>query len=88
MSIPFSISLLLPFLLTEKPIEQLQQIAHRLFPFARGLFEDKVSNVWCILHIAVKVKNILTFDQQLKLATGLTLITSILPCLKLLKDQS
>lgn len=26
----------------------LAQVLHRLFPFARGLFEDKVANVWCV----------------------------------------
>ncbi|KAF2088228.1 glycosyltransferase family 57 protein [Saccharata proteae CBS 121410] len=29
---------------------QLSQAIHRIFPFARGLFEDKVANVWCALH--------------------------------------
>lgn len=39
--------ILSPFLLyTSNPAVQLGQIAHRLFPFARGLFEDKVANVW------------------------------------------
>ena len=29
---------------------QLTQIIHRSFPFARGIFEDKVANLWCALH--------------------------------------
>lgn len=29
---------------------QLTQAIHRIFPFARGLFEDKVANLWCALH--------------------------------------
>lgn len=29
---------------------QLAQSIHRIFPFARGLFEDKVANFWCALH--------------------------------------
>ena len=33
-----------------QPIVQLAQSIHRIFPFARGLFEDKVANVWCALH--------------------------------------
>ncbi|KAF2146442.1 glycosyltransferase family 57 protein [Aplosporella prunicola CBS 121167] len=28
----------------------LAQSVHRIFPFARGLFEDKVANVWCAIH--------------------------------------
>lgn len=29
---------------------QLAQAIHRIFPFARGLFEDKVANIWCAIH--------------------------------------
>lgn len=28
------------------PLSQLQQVLHRIFPFARGIFEDKVANFW------------------------------------------
>nr|OQO32010.1 hypothetical protein B0A51_00809 [Rachicladosporium sp. CCFEE 5018] len=31
-------------------ITQLLQAVHRIFPFARGLFEDKVANIWCFVH--------------------------------------
>ncbi|KAF2432885.1 ALG6, ALG8 glycosyltransferase [Tothia fuscella] len=29
---------------------QLTQSIHRIFPFARGIFEDKVANLWCTIH--------------------------------------
>ena len=32
---------LLPFLLSDDPLKQISQILFRLFPFGRGLFEDK-----------------------------------------------
>jgi alpha-1,3-glucosyltransferase len=32
----------------------LLQVFHRMFPFARGLYEDKVSNVWCASSILIK----------------------------------
>ena len=34
---------------------QLTQAIHRIFPFARGLFEDKVANVWCAIHTIHKI---------------------------------
>ena len=34
---------------------QLSQIIHRVFPFARGLFEDKVANIWCSIHTLHKL---------------------------------
>ena len=36
-------------------ILQLTQSIHRIFPFARGLFEDKVANVWCAIHTLHKL---------------------------------
>jgi alpha-1,3-glucosyltransferase len=38
-------------------IQQAAQIIHRVFPFARGLFEDKVANFWCALNVVVKLRN-------------------------------
>lgn len=32
------------------------QVVHRIFPIYRGIFEDKVSNVWCIVNVFVKIK--------------------------------
>src|SRR3569833_80796 len=37
-------------------VEQLVQMVHRVFPFARGLFEDKVANFWCTANVLVKLK--------------------------------
>lgn len=36
-------------------ILQLRQSIHRIFPFARGIFEDKVANLWCCLHTVHKL---------------------------------
>lgn len=78
-----------PFILfTKDPVLQLSQILHRLFPFARGLFEDKVANVWFILHTLFKVKNTISSDALLKFAAGSTIFAATLPCLRLLRDQS
>lgn len=45
----------LPFPVSEKTfyypyLVQLLQAIHRIFPFSRGLFEDKVANIWCAIH--------------------------------------
>jgi alpha-1,3-glucosyltransferase len=37
------------------PVLQLAQSVHRIFPFARGLFEDKVANIWCAIHTVHKL---------------------------------
>ena len=35
----------------------LLHVLHRIFPFARGIFEDKVGNFWCASNVVVKWKN-------------------------------
>ena len=39
------------------PALQLTQVIHRIFPFARGIFEDKVANFWCALNVLLKLQN-------------------------------
>ena len=83
-----TVAVLSPFLLySDDPKKQIGQILFRLFPFGRGLFEDKVANIWCTLHTVLKIRNRLDHASQLKLATCCTLLFSIIPCLKLLKCQ-
>lgn len=38
-------------------VEQLVQMVHRIFPFARGLFEDKVANFWCAINVVIKLRH-------------------------------
>lgn len=39
------------------------QSIHRIFPFARGIFEDKVANFWCVGNLFIKFKLIFTEDE-------------------------
>lgn len=36
--------------------DAIKQVLHRLFPIARGVFEDKVANFWCIVNVFHKIK--------------------------------
>ncbi|KAF5360802.1 hypothetical protein D9756_004908 [Leucocoprinus leucothites] len=44
----------------------------RIFPFNRGLFEDKVANFWCASNIVLKWRERLGRNVLMKLSTGLT----------------
>ena len=56
-------------------IEQLVQVIHRIFPFARGLFEDKVANFWCALNVVIKLRKYPThFLQKTSLLATLAFI--------------
>ncbi|KAK5940684.1 Glucosyltransferase-like protein [Knufia obscura] len=57
---------------------QLFQTIHRIFPFARGLFEDKVANFWCTLHTFYKLHNLEPYIQLPRLSAYFTFM-SILP---------
>ncbi|XP_055383794.1 probable dolichyl pyrophosphate Man9GlcNAc2 alpha-1,3-glucosyltransferase [Condylostylus longicornis] len=58
--------------------DRLMSVLTRLFPFNRGIFEDKVSNFWCVLNIFVKVREMYNVEQNLYACLGATAI-SILP---------
>lgn len=77
----------LPFAVSEKAwyypyLVQLLQSIHRIFPFSRGLFEDKVANIWCTIH-ASGLHKLHQYDQGLmsKAALGLTLLSILPPCI-------
>jgi alpha-1,3-glucosyltransferase len=78
---------LLPFQLDPKnsfhvPLILIAQSIHRIFPFARGLFEDKVANLWCALHTFHKL-HVYPRDLVQKAALLATLAAITPPCLVL-----
>ncbi|KAJ2587988.1 Glucosyltransferase-like protein [Coemansia sp. RSA 1722] len=63
--------------------EQLTQILIRVFPVARGLYEDKVANVWCALNVVVKLRNMFETADLLRLATAATSLAFLPACIHL-----
>ena len=59
---------------------QLTQIIHRCFPFARGIFEDKVANVWCALHTIHKL-NLYPTPLLQRISSMATLIAILPACM-------
>ena len=62
---------------------QLSQVVHRIFPFARGVFEDKVANFWCTLNTIYKLKNLEPLIALPRLSAYVTFM-SILPSMSVL----
>uniref|UniRef100_A0A3Q2XIF2 Alpha-1,3-glucosyltransferase n=1 Tax=Hippocampus comes TaxID=109280 RepID=A0A3Q2XIF2_HIPCM len=71
----------LPFL--SDPAQTLQ-VLRRIFPVARGLFEDKVANTWCSLNILIKIRSILSTDFQLYLSLACTVLAVLPSCIRVL----
>ncbi|XP_022109410.1 dolichyl pyrophosphate Man9GlcNAc2 alpha-1,3-glucosyltransferase-like isoform X2 [Acanthaster planci] len=72
----------LPFL---SDMDVFVQVLRRLFPFDRGLFEDKVSNFWCSISVIIKIKNILSQDALVKLCLATTGVCLLPLCADLLR---
>ncbi|CAB3364114.1 Hypothetical predicted protein [Cloeon dipterum] len=62
------------------------QVLHRIFPVARGLYEDKVASFWCAISVVVKVQNVLP-RTWLTLLCLVTTLGVVLPSNLLLLRQ-
>lgn len=59
-----------PFLID---LDVILQVLHRQFPIDRGVFEDKVANIWCTLNILFKFKVKFDNHQMLRICLFSTL---------------
>lgn len=48
-------------------VESIRQVFIRIFPVARGLYEDKVANVWCALNVVIKLRQLLSVEATVRL---------------------
>lgn len=69
-----------PFL---KSVPDMLQVVHRLFPLKRGIFEDKVSNLWCFLNVFIKLKAVYTNDTMAWTCLAVTAIAILPSCIDL-----
>lgn len=73
-SVASSVCFLLAPFLYHGGLSQVKQILLRMFPFGRGIFEDKVGNFWCATNIIIKYKQIFSTTQLQRQSLILTLI--------------
>jgi alpha-1,3-glucosyltransferase len=66
--------LFLPFLPPLAPISAILDPITRIFPFNRGIFEDKVANFWCASNVVVKWRLWVSQSSLMRLSTLLTLV--------------
>ncbi|KAI0670836.1 glucosyltransferase [Trametes maxima] len=66
------ILLFLPFLPPLAPISSILHPVTRIFPFNRGLFEDKVANFWCATNVVLKWRFWASQGFLVKLSAALT----------------
>lgn len=65
--------------------ERLEHVLRRIFPFQRGLFEGKVSNLWCALNTSpINIRDRIPSEQQPILALMATAALMMPSCLRIL----
>ncbi|THH10478.1 hypothetical protein EW145_g1304 [Phellinidium pouzarii] len=67
----------IPFLPPFAPLTSILDPITRIFPFARGLFEDKVANFWCASNIIFKWRSWFSQPFLIKLSAALTALGSL-----------
>ncbi|KAK8818248.1 dolichyl pyrophosphate Man9GlcNAc2 alpha-1,3-glucosyltransferase [Blastocystis sp. ATCC 50177/Nand II] len=65
------------------PVESLLHVVHRMFPWDRWLFEDKVASFWCTVNNVIKLNRLFS-AERLKLLCTLLTLAACLPSLLLL----
>ncbi|XP_012535257.1 probable dolichyl pyrophosphate Man9GlcNAc2 alpha-1,3-glucosyltransferase [Monomorium pharaonis] len=82
-----SLAVLLTFYIVWMPFlrsrDVLFSVVLRLFPFSRGVFEDKVANVWCAINVVYKLRRILTNAQLAKICLVTTTCAVLPSCVSL-----
>ncbi|RHZ61872.1 hypothetical protein Glove_345g49 [Diversispora epigaea] len=77
--ITFSI-MFFPFL---DSFEHLSQVVTRIFPLQRGLYEDKVANIWCAINIIIKLREMFDIQFLVRLSFVTTLLAILPSCIHL-----
>ncbi|KAI8802189.1 glycosyl transferase [Cladochytrium replicatum] len=68
--------ILAPFALSS--MDDLVQVFRRVFPIQRGLYEDKVANVWCSISVVIKLRQLLELNR-LVLVSAVSTLLAVLP---------
>uniref|UniRef100_A0A6B2EB40 Alpha-1,3-glucosyltransferase n=1 Tax=Phlebotomus kandelakii TaxID=1109342 RepID=A0A6B2EB40_9DIPT len=69
-------------------LDDLQQVIRRIFPFDRGLFEDKVANFWCTFNIIFKFKDAIPKEKMALYCLTATMGSVLPSCIQLFFSPS
>ena len=77
--------LLYPF---SSSIDNILQVFKRVFPVERGLYEDKVANVWCALSVVLKLRQLFALQTLVYISIASTLLAVLPSCLVLFMNPT
>nr|XP_039259687.1 dolichyl pyrophosphate Man9GlcNAc2 alpha-1,3-glucosyltransferase-like [Styela clava] len=75
----------LPFLTS---VQSVETVLGRLFPVGRGLYEDKVANVWCSISPVLKIKELVPANQAIYICIISTLLSCLPSSIQLLRNPT
>ncbi|KAI8452126.1 ALG6, ALG8 glycosyltransferase family-domain-containing protein [Phakopsora pachyrhizi] len=61
-----------PFIFLSPFPSTILQSLRRIFPLGRGLFEDKVANLWCSMNVIIKLRRLIELEGLAKLSLIVT----------------
>ncbi|KAI8802906.1 ALG6, ALG8 glycosyltransferase family-domain-containing protein [Cladochytrium replicatum] len=65
----------------------LSRLSRRVFPIQRGLYEDKVANVWCSLSVVIKLRQLLDLNRLVVVSAVSTLLAVLPTSISLLQHR-
>ena len=71
----------------ETCLSSLLHVLHRQFPFSRGIFEDKVSNIWYSISVLFDLRQVMSTQQLVLCSFLLTLALTLPVCCNLLLNR-
>lgn len=85
------VAMWLPFCIypieSETCLSTLAQVLHRLFPFSRGIFEDKVSNFWYVASVVYDFRGRVAQPVLVRMSLGFTLLLLLPTAYSLIKHR-
>ncbi|KNC86416.1 hypothetical protein SARC_01422 [Sphaeroforma arctica JP610] len=69
-------------------MESVTALVKRIFPVGRGLYEDKVANIWCSISPAVKLMQLYSKNTLARLCMVSTLALAAPKCIHLVKNPT
>ncbi|KAJ3154001.1 Glucosyltransferase-like protein [Geranomyces variabilis] len=74
------------FVVYSTNLSEILQVFRRVFPVERGLYEDKVANVWCAISVLVKLRQMFEMQSLVYLSLSATLLAALPTSIHVFRD--
>jgi alpha-1,3-glucosyltransferase len=64
------------------------QVLRRIFPVGRGLYEDYLSNFWCVTSVAIKWRQLFSGPRLMPVCAGITVLAALPSMVQQIREPS